>query len=243
MRCRTTFNRNLTRGFRFNVNYTWSHTIDDVVGFFKDYQNENEVHGRAGQLRPGRTAQFHLRCGLRSRLPEMVRKRPELADRRVATGHDNSSSHGPPGDGDKHGRNIQWFLQPSGRRSRRKSILSAVRSAELPVQRRGVHRTRTRDVRQCRPQHPRGPRFAQVDASLSKATKLSETMSLQLRLDVFNLLDRANYADPSGGISCNGSVGSCSSFGKSISTVGNLNGGLLGFGGPRQIQLSARLNF
>jgi hypothetical protein len=32
-------------------------------------------------------------------------------------------------------------------------------------------------------------------------------------------------------------------FGQSISTVGNQLGGLLGFGGPRQIQLSARYIF
>jgi hypothetical protein len=33
------------------------------------------------------------------------------------------------------------------------------------------------------------------------------------------------------------------SFGKSFATVGNQLGGLLGYGGPRQVQLSARLNF
>ncbi|HEX2640344.1 MAG TPA: TonB-dependent receptor plug domain-containing protein, partial [Pyrinomonadaceae bacterium] len=38
-----TFKRNLASGLRFNANYTWSHTIDDVVGFFKDYQNENDA--------------------------------------------------------------------------------------------------------------------------------------------------------------------------------------------------------
>ena len=89
----------------------------------------------------------------------------------------------------------------------------------------------------------RGPGFAQVDASLFKNTKLSERMSLNLRIEVFNLLNRANYADPSGGISCGGSIGACSAFGRSTSTVGNQLGGLLGFGGPRQVQLSARLNF
>ena len=30
------FKRNLSQGLRFNANYTWSHTIDDIVGFFKD---------------------------------------------------------------------------------------------------------------------------------------------------------------------------------------------------------------
>jgi hypothetical protein len=90
----------------------------------------------------------------------------------------------------------------------------------------------------------RGPHFAQVDMSLFKDTKVSERSSVQLRLDVFNLFNHANYADPSGGISCAGAVGACeNTFGKSLSTVGNQLGGLLGFGGPRQIQLSARFTF
>jgi hypothetical protein len=89
----------------------------------------------------------------------------------------------------------------------------------------------------------RGPKFSQVDASMFKNTRLTERTSLQLRLEVFNLFNFANYADPSGGLSCAGSVGNCSAFGVSTSTVGNQLGGLLGFGGPRQVQLSARFNF
>src|SRR6266542_2484214 len=38
-----TFKRNLARGLRFNANYTWSHAIDDVVGFFKDYPDDNNA--------------------------------------------------------------------------------------------------------------------------------------------------------------------------------------------------------
>ena len=34
------FRRNLSDGFRIIANYTWGHAIEDVVGFFKDYQNE-----------------------------------------------------------------------------------------------------------------------------------------------------------------------------------------------------------
>jgi hypothetical protein len=78
-----------------------------------------------------------------------------------------------------------------------------------------------------------------------KNTKISETMSLQLRLDVFNLFNRANFADPSGGLvqGDNNTLIPTAFFGQSISTVGNQLGGLLGFGGPRQMQLSARFNF
>jgi len=80
---------------------------------------------------------------------------------------------------------------------------------------------------------------------VSKNTRLWENTSLQLRLDIFNLFNRANFADPSGGL-VNGDVNSlvpAGFFGQSTSTVGNQLGGLLGFGGPRQMQLSARFNF
>ncbi len=37
------FRRNLSSGLRFNANYTWSHAIDNVAGFFKDYQDPNNI--------------------------------------------------------------------------------------------------------------------------------------------------------------------------------------------------------
>ena len=46
-----TFKRNL-RGIEFNFNYTWSHAIDDVVGFFKDYQNEFDTRGERASSDP-----------------------------------------------------------------------------------------------------------------------------------------------------------------------------------------------
>jgi len=62
-------------------------------------------------------------------------------------------------------------------------------------------------------------------------------------MEIFNLFNHANFADPSGGINADsfgGSLNRTAFFGQSISTVGNQLGGLLGAGGPRQIQLSVR---
>jgi hypothetical protein len=91
----------------------------------------------------------------------------------------------------------------------------------------------------------RGPNFAQLDLSIGKLTRITEGTSLQLRMDIFNLTDRVNFADPSGGLVCsdNNTFNPCAFFGQSNATVGNNLGGLLGYGGPRQIQLSARFNF
>jgi hypothetical protein len=92
----------------------------------------------------------------------------------------------------------------------------------------------------------RGPGFAQVDLSIMKSTRLWENTSLQLRMDIFNLFNNPNFADPSGGLvpgDTPNTLAPTAFFGRSVSTVGNQLGGLLGFGGPRQIQLSARFNF
>jgi hypothetical protein len=67
-------------------------------------------------------------------------------------------------------------------------------------------------------------------------------------MEIFNLFNKANFADPSGGLRRgellgNNSLQPTAFFGQSISTVGNQLGGLLGFGGPRQIQLSVRYIF
>jgi hypothetical protein len=92
----------------------------------------------------------------------------------------------------------------------------------------------------------RGPGFAQVDFSIFKNTRLTESQSLQFRVEIFNLFNHANFADPSGGLnpdSFSGSLNRAARFGESLSTVGNQLGGLLGAGGPRQVQLSLRYIF
>jgi hypothetical protein len=92
----------------------------------------------------------------------------------------------------------------------------------------------------------RGPGFAQVDFSVFKNTKLTETTAIQFRAEIFNLFNHPNFADPFSGLNMDSTVGSLSQaarFGQSISTVGNQLGGLLGAGGPRQIQFSLRYLF
>lgn len=72
----------------------------------------------------------------------------------------------------------------------------------------------------------RNPGFANTDFALLKNNRFHETANLQLRLDVFNLFNRANLA----GI--NGSLSS-STFGHSTNVVGN----------ARFLQLGARVQF
>jgi outer membrane receptor protein involved in Fe transport len=91
----------------------------------------------------------------------------------------------------------------------------------------------------------RGFPFAQLDLSLRRRFALTERAGLQLRLDLFNVFNRPNFADPLG------DLGSAS-FGRSVSTLGrSLNNamGSVGLnhayqaGGARALQLSLKLGF
>jgi len=71
----------------------------------------------------------------------------------------------------------------------------------------------------------RGPANVSVDFSLSKNFKVRENKNLQIRADMFNLLNHVNYSDPGSGVNS--------------ATFGEINGA----GGMRVIQLNARFTF
>lgn len=255
-----TFKRNLSTGVRFNFNYTWSHAIDDVVGFFKDYQDEFDTSGERassdqdvrhnfvfdasydipsarrlfGDNFPrwiGDGWQISTISQFRTGLPVNVTRKGGVFGGfsfrpNIVPGRDPYDVQEVLADGTVcNGFSIPTcqfdpdaFSSPSG----------AFTPGNTPRN------------------YLRGPGFAQVDFSVMKNTRITENTSLQLRMDVFNLFNRANFADPSGGLLTGDTPNTLrptAFFGRSVSTVGNQLGGLLGFGGPRQIQLSARFIF
>jgi hypothetical protein len=72
----------------------------------------------------------------------------------------------------------------------------------------------------------RGPKQVRLDIALSKRTRITERTNFELRGEIFNLLNRANFALPSGDLAD-------SEFGQITNTVG----------GPRSMQLGLRVNF
>ena len=238
-----TFKRNWSQGLRFNANYTWAHAIDDVVGFFQDYQNPNDAQAERASSDQDVRHNFTVDAGydlpfrdwfggprwltegwqvntitqIRSGFPVTVRRQG---------GSFGGFSFRP-----NAVAGVDPYCSPYDVPNCQ--FNPAAFNANLPA---GTFGNVGRNTL-------RGPSFVQSDVSFFKNTRLSENTSLQLRMEIFNIFNFANYADPSGGLSCAGAVGNCADFGKSISTVGNNLGGLLGFGGPRQIQLSARFNF
>ena len=72
----------------------------------------------------------------------------------------------------------------------------------------------------------RGPRQMRFDLALSKETRITERLNLELRFEGFNVFNNVNFALPSGDLSD-------SEFGQITNTVG----------GPRTLQVGARFRF
>jgi len=77
-----------------------------------------------------------------------------------------------------------------------------------------------------------GPGLANVDVSVFKTTRLSEGRNLQLRAEIFNVLNHANFGIPSS-IMLTNTGAAAAAAGVITSTAGT----------SRQIQLGAKLNF
>jgi hypothetical protein len=80
----------------------------------------------------------------------------------------------------------------------------------------------------------RAPGMWQVDAALGKKTRITESLNIEFRGEVFNVFNRAQYGLPQANIS------QTAQFGRIVNVINTQPTGL---GGPRQIQLMLRLNF
>ena len=83
----------------------------------------------------------------------------------------------------------------------------------------------------------RGPGFASVDFSVFKNTPITERLSSQLRIEMFNIFNRTNLPVPN-------STFSSGSFGRISDTIGDYNGATgIGAGEPFNVQLALKLIF
>lgn len=239
------FRRNLSRGLRFRANYTWAHAIDNVVGFFRDYQDPNNLNSERASSDQDIRHNFSFDLGYDLGLRRFFGDGTSwLTDgwhidtiTQIRTGFPvNVTRQG----GTFAGYSLRPNLVPGvPTRCPNYNVPNCqFNAAAFSDPGAGIPGNLGRNAL-------RGPGFAQVDLSLQKNTRLSEKTSLNLRMDVFNVFNKANFADPSGGLvqADINTLSGTAFFGQSISTVGNQLGGLLGSGGPRQIQLSARFIF
>ncbi len=91
----------------------------------------------------------------------------------------------------------------------------------------------------------RGPGLAQFDTSVSRRINFSERFGVDLRMDVFNLFNRTQYANPSGFLGTVSGSGASRTltvdplFGVSTSSLSQD----VGVGTPRSLQFSVRFGF
>jgi hypothetical protein len=81
----------------------------------------------------------------------------------------------------------------------------------------------------------RGPGFGAVDFSVFKETPITERIRTQFRVEIFNLFNRANYANPGANLN------SASTFGLITNTRNGSSAPGIGFGEPRNVQLALKL--
>jgi hypothetical protein len=83
----------------------------------------------------------------------------------------------------------------------------------------------------------RGPSFADVDFSVFKNTPITERLTSQLRVEMFNIFNRRNLPVPNGNLSSG-------SFGRISDTIGDYNGATgIGAGEPFNVQLALKIIF
>ncbi len=81
-----------------------------------------------------------------------------------------------------------------------------------------------------------GPGFGDVDFSVFKHTPITEKVMSEFRVEIFNIVNQANFANPSGTITS-------SSFGKLTQTKNGSSAPGLGQGEPRNVQFALKLSF
>jgi hypothetical protein len=85
-----------------------------------------------------------------------------------------------------------------------------------------------------------GPNFFNVNLALSKTTRFTERIGVQLRLETVNTTNTPQFANPNGGC-C---TANNANFGFVTGTVGSGSGSVnSGTGGPRSVQLAVKLTF
>ncbi len=238
------FKRGLSHGLGINVNYTYAVEKDDAIGFLEDYQDTNNPEGdwsygdhdlrhnftfdviynvptSALKFLPDRLAegwQISSITQMRSGMPVNVTVTGGLFGGSLRPNRVAGVSTSPSDYREPdHQYNADAFVAPPA----------------------GTYGALPRNAL-------RGPMFAQVDFSLSKATRLAGSAQLQFRADVFNLFNHTNFSVPFSGLNrdpLTNSLNPTVSFGQSYQTVGTETGSAVGPGGPRQMQLSVRLSF
>lgn len=247
------------RSINMQLNYTWSHELDDVANIFNGFSDpfDPKVDYSSGDV----DVRQNLTASAVYDLPQPVNN--SLLNRQLLGGWQASTivqaRSGLP-------QNITLVSGILGNPNRPDYVSGQplwvsgakwpnasynINAFQLPANDNGVWGANLGTVGR---NALRGPAFAQWDLSLMKNFPFTETAKIQLRGDLFNVLNHPNFNNPDGGIcsglepdSTTGTTLTCTApnpdFGKSSSTIQSVSGGEIGNGTMRQLQVSAKIIF
>ena len=243
----------------FEMNYTWSHEIDDMVNVFGGFSNPFNPNNDRG---PGDwDIRNNLTASVVYQLSEL--KNHDVWMRSVLGGWQTSSimqtrSGGPVNVSLESG----FFGLPARPNSTGISPI-ATGGVRWPDQSYNINAFAIEPNFNAQPGDPstignigrnslRGPGFFQWDFAAMKNFGLFEKAKLQFRADVFNILNHPNFGNPDGGIcigftpasgntpaTCTPNAG----FGKVAGTIADTIGSQVGTGTARQEQFALKIIF
>ena len=227
-------------GLTSQFSYAWSHNLDDASGFATNPQNSLNLRGDRGNATDD--IRNHFTAYLNYEIPGLafgpqalthgwelnsIVKFQDGEPLNIVSGSDNSGTGenedraeitGPALNADRNvvGYSAAQYLNP----------------ASFTTPPLGTYGNLGRN-------QITGPGFGDVDLSLIKNVPLyKERVHAQLRVEMFNILNRVNLAQPNGNNSSGGS------FGESTSTIGVSYGAPgIGAGEPYNTQLAAKIIF
>ena len=227
-------------GLTSQFSYAWSHNLDDASGFNTNPQNSFNLRGDWGNastdIRNHFSAYLNYDIPGLGRGPEALTHGWQLSSIiklqdgepiNILSGGDNSGT----GENQDHASIIGPALN-SNHSVVGYSHAQYLNQASFTVPALGSYGNLRRN-------QIFGPGFEDVDLSLIKNVPLyKERVRAQLRVEMFNILNRVNLANP------NSNIGSGGSFGASTSTIGVAYGAPgIGSGEPYNTQLAVKILF
>jgi len=233
----TSLRQRLWRGLSANFNYTWSHAVDDASDNKPNPENSYNLLGDTGA---SKFDARHIVTGLVSYgVPQWAHFAPRLTKGWQFNSLFTTSTGSP--------FNILAGTNVSGTGENQDRVnLVGNPFADVPLL------TNTTAVQYFNPAafaKPAsgtygdlgrdalyGPGFSSVDLSIFKRTPISERISTEFRVEIFNIFNRTNWANPN-------ATFTSGSFGQLTATKNGTTGAGLGFGEPRNTQLSLKIVF
>lgn len=219
--------RHVGKGVNIDANYTWAHEFDDAVGIFSAFQNSLRPKDDWSEgdidVRHNFTLGLVYDIPVASVLPKRLAQGWQIASIfQVRSGLPVNITNSSPFLGIDLIRpnlvpGVPLYLGEAPG-----AQLNPAAFADAGV---GQYGNLRRNA-------VRGPGFNQLDMNLSKTTTVTERLSMQLRLEMFNIFNHPNFVNPVG-------VLTDPNFGKSKSTLGNH----VGTGTARQTQLALKFLF